>query len=116
LPGEVRRGGPGDVGAQIVVYDVPQGAHDLRWQRAGRGNRARTAPLRGAFDGRERAHAETQLAHGDPTLAQSFADGFGQQGQLVRPHAGRHTEDEHAVVERDGMRSVGDARADRIPP
>jgi hypothetical protein len=92
-----------------MVDDVAEGAHELLRQRLRRGDRARYAPLRWALDSRERAHAEPQLSHRDAPLAQPLADGIRQQGQLVSPYAARHPEEEDAVVQRDGVRAVGDA-------
>jgi hypothetical protein len=116
LPRQVRRRGIGNRLAQIGVGDAAERRDELRWERAARRDRSRGAPLGGTIERRQRADAEAQLADRDAALAQAIADRLGEKGQLVGPHAARNTEQQHAVAERDGVCSLGDARSDCVAP
>jgi hypothetical protein len=113
---EIGRRGAGDPVAQIAVGHVAQGVRQL----AGEGLDLRDGAERPG-DGSSRREGvlsdpEAKLAHLDAALEQPFADGRRQERELVRPHAARHLEDEHPVLQRHGTRPVRDARAHRVAP
>jgi len=116
LPREVRRGGAGDRVAQLLVADGAEHRREVARQRAHRGHRARDARLGGAARDGGSADAEPQLAHVEPPLAHARAHVIREQRQLVRPHAGGHAQEEHAVAQGQGLHAVRDAGADRLAP
>ncbi|HTQ48912.1 MAG TPA: hypothetical protein VMI75_39410, partial [Polyangiaceae bacterium] len=116
MPREVRRGGAGDRVAQLLVADGAEDRGQVARERAHRRHRACDARLgRAARDGRS-ADAEAQLAHVEPPLAHARADVVREERQLVRPDAGGHAQQEHAVAQCHGLHAVGDAGADGLAP
>jgi hypothetical protein len=59
---------------------------------------------------------ETKLLHFDSALAQSRAKVVCEQGELVRPDTGRHSQKENASRERDRYGFLGNPGADSFTP
>ncbi len=74
------------------------------------------AALGGSLDRSHGADMESELARVDAPIAEATANVFGQKRKLVRPHARRRAEDEDAVPQGNGARSLGDAGADGVAP
>ncbi|MGA7118680.1 MAG: hypothetical protein WBY94_01210 [Polyangiaceae bacterium] len=116
MPREVRGSGATDGGAKSFVGDAEQSARDLRRNHALRGDGTRNATFCGALERGERTDSETEGPRVHAALTKSAADFFCQEGQLVRPDAARHSQDEHPVVEPHGARAVGDAGTHGVAP
>jgi hypothetical protein len=116
LPGEIRTGGSRDGRPQLGIDDGTERTPDLRRQRLHRRHGSRHTPLGRAVDAGKAADPEAELADRDTALAEPLAHRVREQRHLVRPNAARHPQKQHPVEQGNGMRPVGDSRADRFSP
>jgi hypothetical protein len=116
LPGEVRARRAGDDGAEIGVADRRDRGEQLGAQRDGWRDHARGAPLRRSLGQVERTDAETKAVDGVTPHAEAGDQLRREHLELVRPGARRDLHEQDAALERDGVRAVGDPRADRDLP
>jgi hypothetical protein len=116
LPRKVRRGRALDGPAELRVGHGRQLPRQLFGDLPRDGDRASDPALGWALDGRDRPHAEAELLRDHAALLQPRADLVGEERQLVGPHARRHPQEERAILERQGKRTLGDPVSHGVPP
>jgi len=79
-------------------------------------DRSRHARLRPALGERRLAHTEPQTLYRDSSLAKAAADIIREHRELVRPDAVGNAQEQRALLERDGLRALGDACPDGLAP
>jgi hypothetical protein len=99
-----------------LVADGAEDGGEVARQCAHRRHRACDARLGGAASDGGSAHAKAQLSHVETPLAHARAHVIREERQLVRPHAGRDAQEEHAVAKGERLHAVGDAGADGLAP
>jgi hypothetical protein len=116
LPGQVGARRRGDDGTKLVVFDAGDSVLEIPLQRCGRRDAAGSAALDGPRWRLDGADTEAKLAHRDAAATQACEERVAEEGELARPHARRGADREHAALQRDRARAIGDPRADRLDP
>lgn len=91
-------------------------AGEILRQARRRRDRAGDAGFGALLRERRLADAETQARHLDAAFAQARADVVGEHRELVGPHARGDPQQQRAVLQGEGLRAIGDARADGVTP